>query len=157
LTTIIATKDRMVSDSKITQESKNGDTYFEGPKLCRKGAAILGTAGDSILGDKFVGWYGTKKRKPQGFGKGADFEALVLEETGLYHFDEYLSRNKVNREWFSVGSGASAALGALYAGATPEQAIEIACKVDPHSGLPLQTLKLTTSTISSTPSTTTTP
>jgi hypothetical protein len=156
VTTIVAAKNRLVSDSKITQETRNGDSYFEGPKIVGKRSALIGVAGDSILGDKFIGWYGTKKKKPTGFGKGADFEALVLEEDGIYHFDEYLSRNKISREWYAIGSGSHAALGALYAGKTPEEAVEIACKVDPHSGLPLQVMNLTTlSTTTTLPSTST--
>ena len=36
--------------------------------------------------------------------------------------------------FFAVGSGASAALGAMYAGATAEEAVRIAAKVDPYTG-----------------------
>lgn len=121
------------------------DTYYEGPKLFRKdiggNSAIIGTSGSHILGEVFIKWYGTKKKKPN-FGPKADFEALVVTKDGLYHYDEDLSGGKVNREWFAIGSGSFAALGALYAGKTPEEAVEIATKIDPYSGLPIQILKL---------------
>lgn len=142
MTTIVGTANRLVSDSKIIMYKKDkDDTFYEGPKLFRKGDAIIGTAGSHILGEVFIKWYGTKKKKPN-FGPKADFEALVVTKDGLYHYDEDLSGGKVNREWFAIGSGSFAALGALYAGKTPEEAVEIACQVDPYSGLPLQILKL---------------
>jgi hypothetical protein len=144
MTTIVGVKDRLVSDSKIIMEKTNGDdTQYEGPKLYRKGDAIIGTAGSHGLGEAFIKWYGSKKAKPK-FPPKADFEALVLTEKGLYHFDEDLSGGKVDREWFAIGSGSFAALGALHAGKTPEEAVLIACKVDPYSGEPVQVLKLET-------------
>lgn len=118
------------------------ETHYAGPKLYRKNNAIIGTAGSHILGEAFVNWYGTKKRKPAGFGKDADFEALVLTSKGLYHFDEFLSGGLVSQPWFAIGSGAHAALGALHAGATPQAAVEIACKVDTMSGEPIQIMEL---------------
>jgi hypothetical protein len=145
MTTIVGTKDRLVSDSKIIMDKVNekaGSTQYTGPKLYRKGSVIIGTAGGFDMGEAFMKWYGTKKKKPSGFGKGADFEALVLTEKGLYHFDEFLCGGLVEQPFFAVGSGAQAALGALHMGATPEQAILVACKVDSMTGEPVQIMDL---------------
>lgn len=144
MTTIVGTKSLLIADSKIIME-KAGDkpeTYYDGPKLYRKGDVVIGTAGSHSLGEQFMKWYGTKKKKPTGFGKDADFEALVLTPEGLYHYDEFLSGGLVNQPWFAIGSGAHAALGALHAGATPKIAVEIACKVDTMSGEPIQIMEL---------------
>ena len=143
MTTIVGNKQKLVSDSKIIMETKDDETYYEGPKLYTKGEAIIGTAGSHSLGEQFVKWYGTKKKRPKEFGKDVDFEALVLTKKGLYHYDEYLSGGKVTQEWFAIGSGAKAALGALHAGATLEESIRIACKVDTMSGEPIQIMELT--------------
>lgn len=139
MTTICGDKTRLVSDSKIIMVKASGDTQFNGPKLIRKGSAIIGTCGDSDDGDLFVKWYGTKKKRPK---MQAEFEALVLTPEGLYHFDDAVSANRVNSDWFAVGSGSHAALGALHAGKTLEEAVEIATKVDPNSGLPIQVMRL---------------
>lgn len=145
MTTIAADKAKMVSDSKITMENKGGDTaILNCSKITVKGRAIIGTCGESYLGDEFIKWYGTRKKKPACFGKNADFEALVLTEKGLYHYDEFLSGGRLDNQWFAVGSGSFAALGALHAGRTLEEAVEIACKVDNQSGLPLQVIALQT-------------
>lgn len=148
MTTIVGVKDKLVSDSKIIMQKTGdkADTYYEGPKLYRKGNAIIGTAGSCDLGETFMKWYGSKRKKPAGFGKDADFEALVLTETGLYHYDEYLSGGRVLQPFFAIGSGAHAALGALHMGASAEDAVRIACRIDVMSGEPVQVMELNEST-----------
>lgn len=145
MTTIVADKTRMVSDSKVVMTNTSGDTsILICAKITIKAKAIIGTCGEAHLGDEFIKWYGTKRKKPSVFGKNADFEALVLTDKGLFHYDEYLSGGKLNNPWFAIGSGSFAALGALHAGTTLEEAVEIACKVDNGSGLPIQVVKLET-------------
>ena len=139
MTTICADKQRMVSDSKIIMVKNGGDTQFSGPKLVRKQLVIIGVAGDSDDGDRFIKWYGSRKRKPK---PTAEFEALVLTPKGLYHYDDALSCNRVNDPWFAIGSGSHAALGALHAGCDLERAVEIASYVDPNTGLPCQIMSL---------------
>ena len=43
---------------------------------------------------------------------------------------------------YACGTGSKAALGAMMAGASARQAVEIACKLDPNSGPPIKTLKI---------------
>ena len=117
----------------------SGDTQFTGPKLVWKSGHVLGVAGGSEFGDTFIKWYGSKKKKPKIHG---EFEALVLTPKGLYHVDDGLSFNLVNDPWFAIGSGSHAALGALHAGKTLEEAVEIACRVDVNSGPPIQIMRL---------------
>lgn len=47
---------------------------------------------------------------------------------------------RFNAPFYSIGSGRKYALGAMEAGATVEDAIRIACKLDTLSDLPLETL-----------------
>jgi ATP-dependent protease HslVU (ClpYQ) peptidase subunit len=42
---------------------------------------------------------------------------------------------------YAIGSGAAYAIGALEAGATPTEAVEIASRNDVMTGLPTQTIK----------------
>lgn len=142
MTTIAANKDKMVSDSKVTWETKSEDHTYSAQKLFLhpKTGDIIGAAGDNNHIEAFLAWYGTRKKKPE-FGANADFEAIVLTTKGdIWVYDETLSRDKIKGDFYAVGSGGNAALGALYMGATLEQAVEIACKVDPHSGPPTQVL-----------------
>jgi len=140
MTTIVADKTKLVADSRVSQEVSSGDTIFSAPKLFRKGNVVIGCAGHNDNIEAFIEWYGTRRKKPK--FKIDEFEALVLTPHGLYFYDEDCSRDKVLDDWFAIGSGALAALGALHMGATLEQAVQIACKVDKHSGEPIQVLAL---------------
>ena len=143
MTTIVGNKEKLVADSRFTMFSRNGDSIVNSPKLYRKRDAIIGTCGHADNGDIFVRWYGSKKKAPK--FKTDEFEALVLTAKGLFHYDENCSSGPVLSQWCAIGTGGHAAYGALYMGATLEQAVEIACKVDIYSGEPIQTMKLETS------------
>lgn len=56
--------------------------------------------------------------------------------------DEELTWYEVLDEYVSIGSGSSYAIGALDAGATPEEAIKIAINRDGNSGEPVQVVYL---------------
>ena len=143
MTTIVGSQNKLVSDSRVTTVSFNSDvkTYLA-PKLYRKKDAIIGACGTNDAIEAFVKWYGSKKARPK--FKGGEFEGLVLTKDGLYYFDETCARDKVLNPWFAVGSGSHAALGALHMGATLEESISVACKVDPASGEPVQIMTLET-------------
>ena len=124
-------------------EGGHGDRVYQAQKILVYKGDLIGCAGANEQIETFLAWYGTKKKKPQ-FPKDTDFEALVLTTKGeLFAYDETLSRDKLTGDFYAIGSGGSAALGALHAGASLEQAVTIACLVDPHSGLPLQVLTKT--------------
>lgn len=145
MTTIAANHEVMASDSKITMETKTDSRNYTASKLVVKMGDIIGTAGTVDLCDKFVAWYGTKKKKPV-FPKEADFEGLVLTKDGtLVHFDETLSRNVLRDPFFAIGSGGHAALAALHLRCDPVRAVEIACLVDPFSGPPVQVIRMSES------------
>lgn len=58
--------------------------------------------------------------------------ALATDNSVVLHHEPYVA----------VGSGSDVALGALYAGATPKQAVEIAAKIDAGTGGKINTLKV---------------
>ena len=65
---------------------------------------------------------------------------LVLTETGkIFTFQSPTNWVEVKEKYFSIGSGAMPALGAMHVGATPKQAVEAACKLDPFSGMGVKT------------------
>ena len=147
MTTIVATRDRMVSDSKATISS--ADLVYPATKIFRAKGMVVGACGDNGDCTRFIEWaQGGFKGKPEFTFKKDDEEdsiiGLVLKEDGIYIFcPSYPAPEKVNAEFFAIGSGGSAALVAMHLGKTPEEAVELACKVDElNSGLPLQVLKL---------------
>lgn len=138
MTTIAANRNMMCSDSKVTMEGRE-DRIYEATKLVTKNGDIIGCAGSNENCEAFVNWYGSKKKKPKMVG---DFEGLILKADGtLVFYDETLARDKLNHDFYAVGSGGNAARAAMLMGADPVRAVEIACLVDPHSGPPVQIVR----------------
>ena len=67
---------------------------------------------------------------------GTRFQFLISVGGELFDIDEDLSVMKNEDNMYAIGSGGSFALGALYAGAKPMQAMDIASKVSAYSAPP---------------------
>jgi len=70
---------------------------------------------------------------------GMRFQFLMAVGGELFDIDEDLSVMKSDDNIYAIGSGGSFALGALYAGAEPLQAMEIASRVSAYSAPPFYT------------------
>ena len=148
--TSIAYRDGILAaDSQTTVESEAGGARrFRCEKLYRKttkeGAeAIIATAGESAPALVFLDWYGTGKRPPPRLLEGnADFTCLVLRRDGLWEYDAWCRGDKVLEPFYAIGSGAKAALGAMHMGASAEEAVRVACLIDPYSAPPIVTMSL---------------
>ena len=152
MTTIAYRNGVMAADSRVTMDSEaGGSPVFDCEKLYRKtirdGRAkrqvIIGLAGESEPGLIFLDWYGSKTPAPQVLIDGqADFTALLLTSDGLFEVGMYCRPERVLNKFYAVGSGAKAAMGAMYAGCTAKRAVEIACLVDPYTAPPIRTMRL---------------
>lgn len=143
----------IAADSQSTMSSSGGgDRKFICEKLYRKKVkrgrkieeVIVATAGETSPGLVFLDWYGSGKEPPTSLVVGgADFTCLVLTSMGLYEFDAYCRGELIiEPNFYAIGSGAKAALGALHAGASARRAVEIACQIDPSTGPPVVTMRL---------------
>jgi hypothetical protein len=172
MTTICYKNGVMASDSRVSIEPAAGDPgatrIYSAAKLYRKtiqptklkllvGGAVrtipygepydvvIGLAGESSPGLVFLDWYGSGDPEPEsinGAESTADFTALILSPSGLYEADGYCRPEQVLDECYAIGTGAHAAMGAMLAGRTAEEAVVIAVQVDIYSALPLQVMKL---------------
>ena len=152
MTTIAFRSGILAADSRVTVHTEEGGArVFDCDKLFRKRGTFLGreqdvilaTAGESASGMAFVDWFGSGRDVPDIFVHGdADFTVLVLSEDGLFEFDKWCRGEKVKNEFYAVGSGAKAALGAMHMGASARKAVEVACKVDPYTAGPVVTMRL---------------
>lgn len=130
MTTIAANAEQgvMVCDSRTQIDGM----WWPAEKVFRVGRALIGGSGDSAAIRKFVAWYGTNRlSKPK---LGDAFNALVLDDTGLYYWCATLVPEKLMRGFHAVGSGGAAALGAMLAGATCREAVHIASQIDTYTG-----------------------
>lgn len=155
MTTIVVRDGCIASDSISTiQTEAGGSRMFKCVKLypCmvhnketnQLEPTILATAGESMSSLLFVEWYKTRADHiPQKLiDGGADFTVLALTPEGLFEYDAWCHPDKIELPFYAIGSGAKAALGALHMGATAEEAVRIACEVDPYSRPPIKKMTL---------------
>jgi ATP-dependent protease HslVU (ClpYQ) peptidase subunit len=147
MTTIAATRHALAGDTMVHIESI-GATY-PAIKVRRIKGNPCGAAGDAGDCTRMLDWaetgFAEKKRPKFTCPPGAPDEAmlLILQADGIYLMtqnDPY--PEQIAADYYAIGSGGPAALGALYAGATLEQAMDIACVVDPYTRGPITVLKL---------------
>jgi ATP-dependent protease HslVU (ClpYQ) peptidase subunit len=155
MTTIAFKNGVIAADSRVTVESEAGGARnFDTRKLFRakvdiKGTfkdVILATAGESAPGSLFVEQWSTGKslteiRELFTYSE-ADFTILVVTEDGLFEVDKWCILEPVYEPFYAIGSGSKLAMGAMEAGASAQKAVEIACKRDPYTALPVVTMRL---------------
>lgn len=138
MTTIASNRNRMSADSFVS----TGDSSYSTHKIETVGDSLVGCAGPSEWCRKFLAWRRGTLQQPK-FKDTQRFEALVLNKTGLYMFENDCVPNRILTGFAAIGSGRTAALAVLHFGGTPQQAVEVACKIDPYSKLPISVLRLT--------------
>lgn len=129
--TTIATDGRIIAADSVM----NWNNMHQGPfrKLHRTDDAIIGCAGEYEATLEFVDWYRAGGEKP---ALPDDLEALVLTADGVRYYGSRCIGFEVPVP-VAIGSGSVIATAAMMAGAGPVRAVEIACVLDPASGLPV--------------------
>lgn len=131
MTTIFADakKGVMVCDSKATL----GGEWFPVKKVFQMGGSLYGVAGMQSVGIRWLEWYTTGQR-----GKMPSLNDVSIirlsSEDGVQILEGSGAFFSVERHFYAVGSGATAAMGAYMAGADAKKAVEIACQIDAGSG-----------------------
>lgn len=148
MTTIIATKTKILSDGKVTVGGRVDQYNFK--KVRKIGNYLVGGAGrlSSIL--TFFAWFEQNlqcemaRETVPGLlihsdpdKEDEEFIALVVHPDGRIFIHEGNNPSRaypIEAEYYAVGSGADFALAALDGGATPEVAMEVAKQRDAFSG-----------------------
>lgn len=145
MTTIAANLKCMASDSKVDLGS--GISY-QADKIKKLKKMIVGACGDGGDCSRFLEWAARdfKEPMPKWNKRPNDVEsflALVLKSDGLHVFaSSFPEPERINADFYAIGTGGQAARVAMKRGATPKEAVEDACEVDDYSGLPVQVLEL---------------
>lgn len=136
MTTIAWKSGVMVADKKAT----DGDLAHTCTKIYRKKGYAIGVAGILQEGLAFVEWFDKKQGKPP--LKKTDCLVMNLTTGTCTHWEAKCRVGvPVEDSCTAIGTGGALAIGAMEAGATPQEAVEIASKRDPSTGLGLQTIK----------------
>jgi ATP-dependent protease HslVU (ClpYQ) peptidase subunit len=130
VTTIACDALGMAADGRVTTGSEM-IVCNSAEKLIRlRDGAILGFAGRAKDAATFAAWLTDGGDIP----KLDEFTALVLRTDGEARiFDDTTQWDRCDLP-AAIGSGAKYAIAAMTAGATAEEAVEIACDFDPFSG-----------------------
>lgn len=138
MTTIAYRAGILAADSWATYSSEAGGSRRHiCTKLYRKTVGegkkahdvIIGTAGETSPALAFLDWFGSGRPIPEVLLQlGGDFSCLVLTPEGLFEADVYCRLDRVQEEFFAIGSGAKAALAAMHCGKSAIEAVRIAAR-----------------------------
>ena len=153
MTTIAFRNGTLAGDSAVTYESEAGGTRKHRciTKLFRKKLVtgeevIIAVQGECSPAMLFVKWFDgdSSKEPPEALTHNVpDFTCLVLRADGtLWEYDAYCVGEQVAEEFYAIGSGAKAALGAMHMGASAKKAVAVAAAVDPYTAGPIHTMRL---------------
>lgn len=142
ITTIAATKSSIACDRQFTYRENtklrgstkileiNGDICKEVFDVKK---ALLGFAGNADMWGEIVSWFAYPEGK---FPKCRGIEFLLLtSEKKLFHGTNMRNWMLLPDGQFAIGSGAEFAMGAMTSGKTPLEAVKIASKHDPMTGM----------------------
>jgi len=143
MTTIAANLQMMAADSRVTVD----ETSYLSPKLFKLPDVIIGCAGDTEACHLFVEWYQDQSNALV-IPKGMDVEALVLNHKGLYRYGSRGRPDIIRDGIMAVGTGSAIAMASmdtmirLGLAPDPRIAVEVACKRNPGSSLPIDFFEL---------------
>lgn len=135
MTTVAAKAGVMACDSRIAASDR---PYHCDDKILRIGDSLAGGAGDWGEVAQFRAWLKDRGEMP----KLEDFEALVLNKDGLWHYLNDCYGTRVIGGCWAIGSGGQAAHAAMLCGKTPQEAVRIAMKCDIYTGGPVRVYNL---------------
>lgn len=118
-------------DTKIEEVRIGGDLY------------LVGMAGMEGPAEHFLEWFrsGDWDDPPSPWESLDDSEAfsiIVLGPEGIQVADKFMRLTTIHHRWYGIGSGGGHAWAVLEAGLGVDKAMEVAIRMDPHSGFGYQ-------------------
>jgi hypothetical protein len=142
LTTIAVNNKSIACDLQFTHSSgikfKGATKIIElkqelSQKMFEVNKAFVGFCGNADIWGDIVSWFAIPEGK---MPKCRGIEMLMLTDKGkIYHGTTLTNWTLVDVKHFSVGTGSHLAMGAMELGQTPGEAIKLAAKFDPMTGM----------------------
>jgi len=131
-----------VRDGIVAADSQETNSHYKQPchKLYKAKNAVIGTAGDSFNGMVFVEWYRDRRKAKPTTELDRPFECLVVTSSTIEIWNELLVPLVIHEPFWAIGHGGGIAMGAMAAGASAKEAVEIACRYDLYSIGPVETM-----------------
>lgn len=136
MTTIVISRKHgcMACDSRMT----GYNAYVNSRKVERIRGSLWGGCGDAEAIEVFFEWVRAgcqKKSRPKwGDTNIPEFDVIELNAAGINLWSARCVPIPIDADFWAVGSGGLAAMGALHCGKTPKQAVEIAKLCDEYTG-----------------------
>ncbi len=107
--------------------------------------AVLGFSGTLGDGHTFINWWKSghdldavpEFKQYRGSDDAPDIHVMVMTKDGIELWTEHFQPHPIEMEYWAIGIGAQAALGAMHAGADAFHAVEAACSVVEGCDLPV--------------------
>jgi hypothetical protein len=124
----------IVTDSQVSDEDSHTKS-LDNKKVYEIPHGYLGGAGDVGSIEKVVEWFknGKKDKDKPEISSDNDADFILLNAEGMFMSGKDLEFWRV-RSYDAIGSGQSAALGAMILGHSAEEAVWASTKVDLYSG-----------------------
>lgn len=136
MTTIASSRREVAFDTRTVEDAK----YWRADdKVVRVRNYLVGCAGDDAQIQEFLRCLRNPRRKKPEL---SDLVALALGPDGIWHYRNSMVGTPVHTPFFAIGSGEGYALGAMSAGKSPKEAVEIAADWDPNTGRPVLVMVL---------------
>lgn len=144
MTTIAVTKDEISCDQQATHYTgykmkvQTKVHLFENKNIYQV-PFYLGYSGSIEKAHSVLEWFNNPESKPP---INKDSEFIVLgQDKKIYTFINPTKWVLISEPYYAIGSGGHYALGALHAGKNTKEAVAIASKCDPNTGLGIKTFK----------------
>lgn len=143
MTTVAYKAGVMAADTQMTfsDESKGRVSKI----LRLDDGSLFACAGHIKPVNKLRAWAktGFDPTKKPGVSSKSSIEALLIKPDGsIWYYDWTLEADKLENEFFAIGSGRPYALGALASGKTAVQAVKIAAQFDTNTSEPIDKMEL---------------
>jgi len=138
VTVVVASRREMAADTQWTVHG----AVMRAKKIYRVRGALIGISGDVASGLLFVRWYERGCPEDGVPDLHEEFGALVLDQAGIFQYDDSCFPMPVFGDFWAIGSGTPYALAAMHLEKTPEEAAHVACALDESCGAPVEVYAL---------------
>lgn len=140
MTTVVYRDGVLASDTLVS----DGNCYVaDTNKIYRVRGHLVGGCGSLGAVLRFCEWFKAGADEGNRPRVDDDFDTITIAPNGrVTWYSHELIPTEFRAPFHAVGSGAQVALGALHMGASAKQAVQVAMRVDKHSGGSVRTLRL---------------
>ena len=146
MTTIVYRDGVLATDTRETLDESG--VYYRDD--CQKvfetdTGGYIASSGDSAGLDKWIDCYhdlGNEDKRWR-LEEYADFSVLIWDSSGLFVSDQTMTVTDISDvDFYAIGSGSKAAIGAMHMGASAEKAVQVASLCDPYTSAIVKTYRL---------------